>query len=177
MIRLFAIALLAGVAGTASATDALDTVNAQRAQRGLPAYERDDALTVAAEQAATFRAHHGLFGHTGNDFVFLPAGVSADAAGCAAYPPSMGFMACATYESYRYAGASTVIGRDGRAYHHLFVRQTRREMRQQTVSYSYFYSQTQTIPQVMPGPATTYYYRGSVRYSAPACVNGRCPAP
>jgi hypothetical protein len=116
----FAVVVLSS--NSASAADALAQVNAQRAARGLPAYERDEALSVAAEAAARHRAERLLFGHCANDFAFLPAGVSADAAGCAAYPAEYGFMACATYDGYRWAGAASVPGRDGRVYHHLFVR-------------------------------------------------------
>ena len=105
--------------------DALDILNAQRAARGLRPYLRDTGLTLAARAAATFRARHLLFGHvTGGmgDFQFLAPGVTAAAAGCAAYPPQDGFLACAMYDGYTYAGAYTVVGPDGRGYHHLFVR-------------------------------------------------------
>lgn len=104
------------------AFDALDQVNAQRASRGLPPYLRDDALTAAARAAAGFRAGNLLFGHSSNDFAFLPPGASCDAAGCAAYPDAYGFMACEVYGNYTHAGAFSVRGRDGKLYHHLFVR-------------------------------------------------------
>ena len=97
-------------------------VNAQRAARGLRPFVHDPLLTQAAEACASHRAGRFLFGHTANDFQFLPAGAVAHAAGCAAYPASYGFMACCTYEDYHYAGASSVMGADGKMYHHLFVR-------------------------------------------------------
>jgi hypothetical protein len=102
--------------------DGLDEVNAQRAARGLRPYIRDDGLTQAARACAQFRAAHGLFGHTANDFAFLPAGAFASAAGCAAYPASYGWMSCCVYEGHTYAGAAYVTGRDGKRYMHLFVR-------------------------------------------------------
>jgi uncharacterized protein YkwD len=103
-------------------SDALDEVNAKRAARGLRPYVRDEGLTQAARSCAAFRAQHGLFGHTSNDFAFVPPGSSASSAGCAAYPASYGWMSCCVYEGYTYAGAAWVMGRDGQRYMHLFVR-------------------------------------------------------
>jgi uncharacterized protein YkwD len=108
-------------AGT-SAFDGLDEVNAKRAARGLPPFIRDEALTQAARACAAFRASYGLFGHTSNDFAFVPAGSSASSTGCAAYPASYGWMSCCTYDGYTYAGAAWVAGSDGKRYMHLFVR-------------------------------------------------------
>ena len=105
-----------------SAGDGLDEVNAKRAARGLRPFIRDEALTQAARGCAEFRAAYGLFGHTSNDFAFLPAGTSATSAGCAAYPAEYGWMSCCTYENCSYAGAAWVTGRDGRRFMHLFVR-------------------------------------------------------
>jgi len=102
--------------------DSLDEVNAKRASRGLRPFVRDEGLTQAAQACASFRAERGLFGHTSNDFAFVPPGASASSAGCAAYPASYGWMSCCTYENYTYAGAAAVTGRDGRRYMHLFVR-------------------------------------------------------
>ena len=102
--------------------DALDELNAQRAQRGLRPYIRDENLTRGAQAAANARAAALLFEHTDNDFRYLPAGTSAAAAGCAAYPASYGFIACAMYENWTYAGAAFAMGRDGKRYCHLFVR-------------------------------------------------------
>ena len=121
MIRL-SLLVLALLPSLSFGADALEQVNAQRASRGLAPYARDGGLSLAAEQAAQYRAANRLFGHCSNDFAFLPPGSSADAAGCAAHPPSYGFLACAVYDGYQFAGAATVIGSDGLAYHHLFVR-------------------------------------------------------
>lgn len=110
------------VPADASAGDGLDEVNAKRAARGLRPYLRDEGLTHAAMACAQFRASSGLFGHTGNDFAFLPSGTSASSAGCAAYPSSYGWMSCCVYENYTYAGAAWATGRDGKRYMHIFVR-------------------------------------------------------
>jgi len=100
----------------------LHEVNAKRAARGLRPFVRDEGLSQAAMACAQFRANSGLFGHTSNDFSFVPAGTSASSAGCAAYPASYGWMSCCTYENYTYGGAAYVTGRDGKRYMHLFVR-------------------------------------------------------
>jgi hypothetical protein len=107
---------------SAGTVDGLDEVNAQRAARGMRPYVRDDGLTQAAKACAAFRAERGMFGHTSNDFAFLPAGSTAASAGCAAYPANQGWMSCCVYENYTYAGAAYVTGRDGRRYMQLFVR-------------------------------------------------------
>jgi hypothetical protein len=118
----------AGVAGTGFAPaggfdgDGLAEVNAKLAARGLRPFLRDEGLAQAARACAQFRAAHGLFGHTSNDFAFVPAGAHAASAGCAAYPAGYGWMSCCVYDGYTYAGAAWVTGRDGRRYMHLFVR-------------------------------------------------------
>jgi len=104
------------------AGDGLDEVNAKRASRGLRPFVRDESLVQAARACAQFRANHGLFGHTSNDFSFVPPGSSASSAGCAAYPASYGWMSCCVYDNYTYGGAAYVTGRDGKRYMHLFVR-------------------------------------------------------
>jgi hypothetical protein len=112
----------AGAGSAVGVGSALTEVNARRAARGLRPYAEDPALTQAAFACASFRANNLMFGHTGNDFAFLPAGASAASAGCAAYPASLGWMSCDVYDNYTYAGAAAVTGADGRRYMHLFVR-------------------------------------------------------
>jgi hypothetical protein len=102
--------------------DALAEVNAARASRGLRPFILDDGLTKAALGAARFRAANLIAGHTANDFAYLPAGVHATAAGCAAWHDSWGWGSCCTYDGHTYAGAAWVKGSDGRRYMHLFVR-------------------------------------------------------
>ena len=102
--------------------DALDIVNAQRAARGLRPFIRDHNLSIAALRAADFRALHRISGHTSNDFAFVTPGTSVDAAGCAAWPQSLGFGSCCLYENWTFAGAAWAIGADGRRSCHLFVR-------------------------------------------------------
>jgi hypothetical protein len=102
--------------------DALSEVNAKRAARGLRPFVRDEGLTQAARASAAFRAQHLLFGHTANDFAFVPRGTACSSTGCAAYPASFGWMSCCVYDNYTHAGAAWVMGRDGKRYCHLFVR-------------------------------------------------------
>ena len=104
------------------ADDALAEVNAARAARGLPPFIEDPNLTAGAKNIADFRAARLIQGHTGNDFSALPVGTTASAAGCAAWPPQLGWGACCTYERHRFAGAAWALGRDGKRYMHLFVR-------------------------------------------------------
>lgn len=104
------------------ADDALAEVNAARALRGLPPFIEDPNLTAGAKNIADFRAARLIQGHTGNDFTALPVGTTASAAGCAAWPPHLGWGACCTYDRYRFAGAAWALGRDGRRYMHIFVR-------------------------------------------------------
>jgi uncharacterized protein YkwD len=100
--------------------DALDEVNRTRAQRGLRPYLRDEGLVQGALKVAQHRAQHLIAGHSSNDFAI--GGVSASASGCAAWPASMGWGSCCTYENWTYAGAAYAYGRDGRRYMQLFVR-------------------------------------------------------
>jgi uncharacterized protein YkwD len=110
------------IAPRGAAVDALAEVNSVREARGLPPYAKDDGLTQAAMSAARFRAERRMTGHTPNDFAHIPQGASANAAGCAAWSPEMGWGSCCTYENWRHAGAAYVVGEDGRRYMHLFVR-------------------------------------------------------
>jgi hypothetical protein len=117
MRTLLATVVLLAIASAAQAgNDALQEVNAVRARRGLPPFQRCEALSVAASKAADFRAARHIAGHTSNDFGFVPRGTSASAAGCAAWTPDFGWGSCCTYERWRYAGAAWSMGRDGR--HH-----------------------------------------------------------
>ena len=106
--------------------DALDEVNAKRATRGLRPYIRDEGLTIAARACAKYRAERHMFGHAMDhpigDFRFLPKGVTAASAGCAAYPASYGWLSCDIWEPNRYGGAAWWPGTDGKRYMHLYIR-------------------------------------------------------
>lgn len=115
--------LLAMAYQSHAAEDALDEVNQYRASMGLQPFQRDDGLSQAAAACAEYRAKWLIKGHTDSDFNFLPAGVSADASGCGALSPDWGWGSCCSRENWRYAGAARVLGRDGRRYMQLFVRQ------------------------------------------------------
>ena len=109
------------VVTAATGGDGLDEVNAKRAQAGLRPFLRDEGLTMAAKGCSEYRAANQMFGHTHNDFGFCPPGVHCDAAGCAAYPASYGWMSCCTFDNYRSGGAYWTLGADGKRYMHLFV--------------------------------------------------------
>ena len=112
----------AAPAETVAVPVALAEVNAMRAARGLYPYVEDPLLTMGAQQAATLRANALWEGHTTNDFNCLPNGASARAAGCGACPQGT-FAACCMFDrGPRFAGAAYVIGRDGRKYCQLFIR-------------------------------------------------------
>ena len=107
--------------------DALAEVNATRAQRGLRPYVNDPVLNEAARKCAAWRAARLCEGHCAlpqGDFTFLQPvyPVGSCAGGCAAWEPSWGWGACATYDNYTYCGAAWAMGRDGKRYMHLFVR-------------------------------------------------------
>jgi hypothetical protein len=105
--------------------DALDEVNAYRRARGLRPFVRDPLLTAGAMRLAATRAavrRRGHFMDGGGDFAYLPWGARAAATGCGAHPPRYGWMTCATYENFTYAGAAWAMGTDGRRYMHLVVR-------------------------------------------------------
>ena len=113
------------VATAYGSDDALDEVNARRAARGLPAFVKDPGLTQAAAACAKVRAANFVDGHLGgamSDFSYLPAGVTASAAGCGALEPSWGWGTCCMDEPYTFAGAAWVMGANGKRYMHLFVR-------------------------------------------------------
>lgn len=105
--------------------DALDEVNAARAQRGLKPYINDPVLNKAARRCAERRAAILCAGHCPeSDFTYLDPvyPVGSCVGGCAAWEPSWGWGACATYDNYTYCGAAWVMGSDGRRYMHLFAR-------------------------------------------------------
>lgn len=116
---------VAKIAENTGAIDAFDEVNVYRAQRGLRPFIRDEGLSIAAGRAAYYRAMHRIEGHVGGgmgDFQFVPAGSYATSAGCAAWPPEMGWGSCCVRDNYTYAGAAWAMGSDGQRYMHLFVR-------------------------------------------------------
>jgi hypothetical protein len=122
VLALPALAPAQDVQPVASAQQVLDEVNAARAARGLRPYMLDENLARGATACAVFRAQNRIEGHTPNDFRFLPAGASARAGGCAAWPVGMGWGSCCTYDNYQFAGAAFCVGPDGKRYMHLFVR-------------------------------------------------------
>lgn len=107
--------------------DALSEVNAARAKRGLRPYINDPVLNKAALACARYRAERLMAGHCDTprgDFSFLPEGYDTNGVvgGCAGLTPDWGFQACAMYDNYKYCGAASVMGRDGKRYCHLFCK-------------------------------------------------------
>jgi len=137
--------------------DALDEVNSYRAKRGLPAFQHDPQLTIAAKRAAETRAKHLWNGHLTNDFACLPPGASADAAGCGALEDSWGWGTCCMDDNYSHAGAAWVRGSDGKRYMHLFVRNGSQPA-------------TTTKPTIIGPPQAT----GEVVNSYGTCSTGQC---
>lgn len=107
---------------TTGSDNALDEVNAYRAKKGLPPFQHDPQLTIAAKRAAETRAKHLWAGHLQSDFACLPPGATADSAGCGALEDSWGWATCCMDDNYSHAGAAWVRGSDGKRYMHLFVR-------------------------------------------------------
>lgn len=101
----------------------LTEVNQARWKRKhLQPFREDEQLTAAALACAQYRAENHIAGHTDNDFAYLPAGATAEAAGCGALDPSWGWQSCCMYERWRFAGAAIVMGDDGKRYMQIFVR-------------------------------------------------------
>lgn len=133
----------------AECKDALEQVNAQRKERGLAPFQNDPQLAVAAYAAAKERASRGIQGHLESDFVHLPAGAKADAAGCGALDSTWGFAACCVYDDYKFAGAAWVES-GGLRFNHIFVRND--------------------SPAVTSQPATV----ATVYQSTGSCADGSC---
>ena len=102
-----------------AATDALNDVNAARAQMGLPAIQRDEALTQAAMAAADYRATYGIGLHTSNDFAFLPPGAAASGSGTGYNGGPL--TCCYATSNFPVAGAAYSTGGDGVRRVHIFV--------------------------------------------------------
>lgn len=93
---------------------ALAELNSLRSQRGLPALMEDPSLTAIAHQKASIQASRGAMFHPGGSLGsarYEGVGVGAR------------FITCYQYATgILYAGAATVVGRDGQRYHCLLVR-------------------------------------------------------
>jgi len=115
----------------ALAADALQSVNAMRAYVGLQPFAQDPNLSYGAEVIAQTMARQRRTGHMGWHKRY---GARAEGTGMRSRPDPHGyrFLACYTADGhpsckisrgqYRYAGASSVVGRDGRTYYVLLLR-------------------------------------------------------
>lgn len=89
-------------------------VNAIRARRGLQPFIEDPALTAVAYRKASMQARRGRMFHPGGSM----GGARYEGVGVGSR-----FSACYLFsQGSRYAGAATVVGRNGRRYHCLLIR-------------------------------------------------------
>lgn len=133
MIRTILLAVVLAVASCQDmrAADTLDTVNAMRAYVGLRPFQRDGNLSQGAEVIAQQMARQRRTGHMGWHRRY---GARAEGTGMrsGSDPRGYRFLACYTADGhprctisrgqYSYAGASSVVGRDGRTYYVLLLR-------------------------------------------------------
>ena len=105
----------ATVTKAASTTNAaLAELNAIRARRGLFALVEDPSLTVIAQRKATIQANAGAMYHPGGSMC------SARYEGVGMGPQFISCYQNAT--NVRYAGAASVVGRNGQRFHCLLLR-------------------------------------------------------
>ena len=101
--------LTASVSGSA-----LAEVNMLRAQRGLAPFIEDASLSTVAYQKASIQANRGAMGHPGGSL----GGARYEGVGMGSQ-----FVSCYLYSNVgRYAGAASVVGRNGQRYHCLLIR-------------------------------------------------------
>ena len=105
-----------------TAVDAMADVNARRAAAGLKPFILDPELMEAAKNAASCRASILCTGHLQNDYAAGGPGYPASVSGCGVMQYGM-FLSCGSEDRKTYAGAAKALGKDGRWYCHLFVRQ------------------------------------------------------
>ena len=93
---------------------AIAELNSIRARRGLPALVEDPSLTSYAYRKASIQANRGAMYHPGGSM----GGARFEGVGMGQY-----FTTCyADIRGSHYAGAATVVGRNGQRYHCLLVR-------------------------------------------------------
>ena len=93
---------------------ALAEVNSIRTQRGLHAFIEDESLSAVAHKKASIQANRGWMGHPGGSM----GGARYEGVGV-----GNRFISCYLYSNVgRYAGAASVVGRNGQRYHCLLIR-------------------------------------------------------
>ena len=130
-IVLIALMLILLCQQASRAADTLHTVNAMRAYVGLRPFTPDPNLAQGAEVIAQQMASTRRSGHIGWHKRF---GARAEGTGMrsGADPNGFRFLACysadghpscrISHGQYHFAGASSVVGRDGRTYYVLLLR-------------------------------------------------------
>lgn len=93
---------------------AMAELNYTRSRRGLPALIEDPALSAVAWQKASIQANRGAMFHPGGSM----GGARFEGVGMGPQ-----FITCYQYSNVgTYAGAATVVGRNGQRYHCLLIR-------------------------------------------------------
>lgn len=102
------------VVRTTPQNSAMAELNYTRSQRGLPALIEDPALSAVAWQKASIQANRGAMFHPGGSM----GGARFEGVGMGPQ-----FITCYQYSNVgTYAGAATVVGRNGQRYHCLLIR-------------------------------------------------------
>ena len=120
-IVLASIICLLSVAKLSCGADVLHNVNVRRSYLGLPPFIHDPRLTQLAERESNIQASRGRMGH----YSGCPSPARGAGVGYTSYrdPTGRRFQSCyAATRKYRYAGASAVVGRNGRTYYTLMLR-------------------------------------------------------
>ena len=97
-----------------NAGSAIAEANTLRIQRGLPPFIEDPSLSAVAYNKASIQANAGQMYHPGGSM----GGARYEGVGM-----GQQFLTCYLYSNVgQYAGAATVVGRNGQRYHCLLVK-------------------------------------------------------
>jgi len=115
---LLVVTVLMFISGEVYGANALRQLNWRRAQVGLPAYKADAKLQAAAERSARAQARRGSMFH--NSHIGNRSGVGMTSQND---PQGRRFHTCYSMgRGTAWAGAAAVVGRNGRTYYSLDLR-------------------------------------------------------